>query len=87
MLILVILYGVLAMVREALAVRYLRAVYDRREFLASDLGSMIEAIDWSAMLIGVERIVSGMRWGLVIPIVVYIAGGWVGTYLGVRGKK
>ena len=87
LLILVILYGVLALVRELCVVKYYGSVVGGRALSASALNLVIGLLDSVALVVVFERIVSG--WGLkaILPLVVYEISGSVGTYLGVNRKK
>lgn len=87
MLILVILYGVLALLREVCAVRYYRAVLEVSAISASGHGLVIELLDSVAIVVVFERIIAG--WGVkaIVPLIVYAICGAVGTYLSVKRIK
>ena len=84
---LVVLYGILALTREMFVVKYFGAVYSGSAWSASGLGSAIEAIDFLAIFIVFEKIISGWRGKVFIPWGVYVVGGAIGTYIGVKRRK
>lgn len=87
MLILVILYGVLALVRELCVVKYYGSIVGGLALSASGLNLVIGSLDSVALVVVFERIVSG--WGIkaIIPLIVYEICGSIGTYVGVKRKK
>lgn len=85
MLLLIALYGLLALLREFCAVKYYGCVFNGWAFWASALSFTIEVLDCTALVMVFDRIHSG--WGPVramIPLLVYGLFGGVGTYVGVK---
>ena len=87
MILLVALYGTLALIRELCVVRYFGSIATGLAWSASGLGSAIEAIDFLAIFIVFEKIISGWRSKVFIPWGVYVIGGAIGTYIGVKRRK
>ena len=85
----VLLYAVAALVREAMAIWYYRAIIDRRAGLASIASGLIELVDLtvlSSLVILLTR-TGGVR--RAIPVLTYAVFGSFGVYLGVkfRGRR
>jgi len=80
----VLLYAVAALVREAMAIWYYRAIIDRRAGLASIVSGLIELVDLtvlSSLVILLTR-TGGVR--RAIPVLTYVVCGSAGVYLAVK---
>ena len=86
----VILYAVAALIREAMAIWYYRAIIGGRAFLASIAGGLIEIVDLTVLssLVILLTQVGGIK--RVYPATAYVLFGSLGVYLGVKfraGKR
>jgi len=86
----VVLYAVAALVREAMAIWYYRAIFGGRAFSASAASGLIELVDLTVLssLVILLTQTGGVR--RAIPVLTYAVFGSVGVYLGVkfrRGKR
>ncbi len=82
---LLILYGILALIREFSAVKYYDCIFKKSALWASVLNFTIEALDCTALVIVFDRIHSGIgTFKAVIPLLVYGLFGSAGTFFGVK---
>lgn len=85
---LVLIYGLLALVRERLAICYYGAVYTGSARWASLAGFLIGILDCTVLVVVFGKIVDG--WGTsraLIPLLVYEVCGAIGTYIGVKRSR
>ena len=87
MVLLIVLYGALALTRELCAVKYYGSVYAGRALSASALGLSIGLLDSLALVVVFEKIVSGWGMRAIIPLAVYEVCGAAGTYIGVAKRN
>ena len=85
---LVVLYGVLALIREWCVVGYHVSVYTGKALSASAHGAVTDCMDSFVFVVVMVRIATGK--GILssaIPLAVYILGGAIGTFIGVKKVK
>jgi hypothetical protein len=85
----VLLYAVAALVREAGAIFYYRAIIERRAGLASILSGLIELVDLTVLSTLVILLMRTGGHNRVIPVMAYVVFGSAGVYMGVkfRGRR
>ena len=85
----VVLYAVAALVREAMAIWYYRAIFGGRALSASIASGLIELVDLTVLssLVILLTQTGGVK--RAIPVLTYAVFGSAGVYLGVkfRGQK
>jgi hypothetical protein len=84
---LVMLYGVLALIRELCAVKYYGSVFNGRALSASALGLVIGLLDSFVFIVVLGKIAMGGGWIEALPLGVYELGAAAGTYLGVKQRR
>ena len=85
----VVLYAVAALVREAMAIWYYRAIFGGRAFLASIVSGLIEIVDLTVLSSLVILLTQTGGFKRAYPATAYVLFGSVGVYLGVkfRGRR
>ena len=82
----VILYGLVALAREALAVWYYRAIFEKRAISASIANGLIELVDLT-VLSSLVMLLTRTGTKMVLPAMTYVLCGSMGVYLAVRCRN